>query len=218
MEPELDRLRFEVCKTLTSRRFNMPRGSRRLGVLAASWFLLVLNVSGQGTEPTLQDTMNLIANTLSSHGAISWTETVPDLFGASYTMNSSLTKVNADSPACSLSWASVYTSSDSKVIETYSVNLATVSDVIVRPYSQYRKSDFQLKVEVSPETYVVVMKADSPLAGSRESYSKNKLKSQTKLPKDHEARLLLPDEQTANTVVDSIRHAAKMCTTARSSP
>jgi hypothetical protein len=159
--------------------------------------------------------MNSIANTLSSRGTVSWAETVPDLFGASYTMNSSLTKVNADSTACSLSWASVYTSSDSKVIETYSVNLATVSDVSVQPYSEYRKSDYRLKFEVSPETYVVVMKADAPLTGSRESYSKNKLKSQTKLPKDREARLLLSDEQTAKTVSDSIRHAAKICAAKR---
>jgi hypothetical protein len=194
----------------------MPRGSRRLGVLTASWFLLVLKVSGQGAEPTLKDTMNLIANTLSSSRAISWTETVPDLFGASYTMNSSLTKVNADSSACSLSWASVYTSSDSKVIETYSVNLATVSDVSVQPYSEYRKSDYKLKFEVSPETYVVVMKADAPLTGSRESYRKDKLKSQTKLPKDREARFLLSDQQTANTVSDSIRVAAKICAAERS--
>jgi hypothetical protein len=177
----------------------------------APWFLLALQVSGQGTEPTLQDTMNLIANTLSGSGTISWTETVPDLFGASYTMNSSLTKVNADSSACSLSWASVYTSSESKVIETYSVNLATVSNVSVQPYSEYRKSDFRVKFEVSPESYVVVMKADAPLAGSRESYRNDKLKSQTKLPKDREARLLLSDEQTANKVGDGIRRVSKVC-------
>jgi hypothetical protein len=189
----------------------MTRGSRRLAVLMAPWFLLALQVSGQGTEPTLQDTMNLIANTLSGSGTISWTETVPDLFGASYTMNSSLTKVNADSSACSLSWASVYTSSESKVIETYSVNLATVSNVSVQPYSEYRKSDFRVKFEVSPESYVVVMKADAPLAGSRESYRNDKLKSQTKLPKDREARLLLSDEQTANKVGDGIRRVSKVC-------
>jgi hypothetical protein len=158
--------------------------------------------------------MNFIANALNSRGTISWTETIPDVFGASYTMNSSLTDVNADSSACSLKWTSVYTSSDDKLVETYLVNLGTVSSVGVEPYSQYRKSEFQFKFEVSPETYVLVMKTDAPPAGNRELYHKNKSKSKAKLP--NEARLLFLKEQTANTVGDRIRHAAKICGATRS--
>jgi hypothetical protein len=205
-------------KTRASRWFTMRQGSRRLGLLMAPWFLLVLQVSAQGTEPTLQDTMNFIASALNSRGTISWTETIPDVFGASYTMNSSLTDVNADSSACSLKWTSVYTSTDDKLVETYLVRLRTVSSVAMEPYSQYRKSDFQLKFEVSPETYVVVMKTEAPIAGNRELYHKNKSKSQTRLPKDREARLLFSDEKTANTVGDRIRNAAKICASTRSAP
>jgi hypothetical protein len=182
----------------------------------APWFLLVLQVSAQGTEPTLQDTMNFIASALNSRGTISWTETIPDVFGASYTVNSSLAKVNADSSACSLSWTSVYTSSDDKLIETYLVNLGTVSNVDVQPFSRYRKSAFQFKFEVSPETYVVVIKTDASLAGSRELYHKNKPKPQTEAWNNREARLQFSDEQAANTVGDRIRHAAKICAATRS--
>jgi hypothetical protein len=166
----------------------------------------------------MQDTMNFIADALNNRGTISWTETIPDLIGASYTISGSLTKVNADSSACSLGWTSVYTSSDDRMIETYSVNLGTVSNVDVQPYSLYRKSAFQLKFEVSPETYVVVMKTDAPLSGSRQSYRKNKPKSQTEVWNNREARLQFLDEQTANTVGDRIRHAAKICAAARSAP
>jgi len=155
----------------------MRRGSYRLGDLTAALFVLSLQVSGQGTEPPLQDTMNFIANALNSRGTISWTETIPDVFGASYTINSSLTDVTANSSECSLKWISVYTSSDDKMVETYLVNLGTVSNVGVEPYSQYRKSEFQYKFEVSPETYVVVMKTDAPLSGNREWYHKSKLRS-----------------------------------------
>jgi hypothetical protein len=195
----------------------MTRSRRRLGFLTAL-FLLVLQISSQSTEPTLQDTMKFIADALNSRGTISWTETIPDVFGASYTMNSSLADVNADSSACSLKWTSVYTSSDDKLVETYLVKLGTVSNVGVEPYSRYRKSDYQLKFEVSPETYVVVMKTDAPLAGNRELYHKNKSKSQTKLPKDREARLLFSDEKTANAVGDRVRQAAKICAATRPAP
>ena len=194
----------------------MRRGSCRLGVLTAPLFVLLLQVSGQGTEPTLQEEMNFIANALNSRRTISWTETIPDVFGASYTMNSNLTDVNANPSECSLKWTNVYTSSDDKMVETYLVNLGTVSNVGVEPYSRYRKSDFQLKFEVSPETYVVVMKTDAPLPGTRESYHKSKLKSKKQL--SDEARLLFSDDQTANTVSDRIRHAAKICHATRSVP
>src|SRR5262252_4212910 len=182
----------------------MKRGSCRLGVLTALLFVLLLQVSGQGTEPTLQDTMNFIANGLNSRGTISWTETIPDVFGASYAMMSSLTDVNANPSECSLKWTNVYTSSDDKMVETYLVNLGAVTNVGVEPYSQYRKSDLQFKFEVSPETYVVVMKTDAPLPGNRDWYHKSKLKSEKKL--SNEARLQFSDEQTANTVSDRIRH------------
>jgi hypothetical protein len=178
--------------------------------------VLLLQVSGQGTEPALQDAMNFIANALNSRGTISWTESFPDLFGASYAMNSSLTDVNANPSECSLKWTNVYTSSDDKMVETYSVNLGAVSNIHVEPYSQYRKSDFQYKFEVSPETYVVVMKTDGPLPGDREAYHKSKLKSKKKL--SNEARLLFSDDQTANTVSDRIRGAAKICRATRSGP
>jgi len=197
-------------------REGMRRGSCRLGVLTASFFVLLLEVSGQGAEPTLQDTMNYIANALNSRGTISWTETIPDVFGASYTISSSLTDVNANPSECSLKWTGVYTSSDDKMVEPYLVNLGTVSNVGVKPYSQYRKSDFHLKFEVSPETYVVVMTTDAPLSGNRESYHKSKLKSKTKL--SNEARLLFSVEQTANTFSDRIRHAANICRATQSSP
>jgi hypothetical protein len=162
--------------------------------------------------------MNFIANALNSRGPISWTETIPDLFGATYKMNSSLTNVNADSSACSLSWSSVYTSSDDKLVETYMVNLGTISNVEVEPYSRYRKSDVTFKLEVSPETYVILMKTNVPLAGTRKFYHKSKSKSQTKLPNDREARLLFSDEQTANTVADRLPNAAKICAATRSGP
>ena len=193
----------------------MRRRSRRLGVLTAALLVLLLRVSGQGTEPTLRETMNFIANALNSRGTISWTETIPDVFGASYAMNSSLTDVDAGSE-CSLKWTSLYTSSEEKMVETYLVNLGTVSSVDVEPYSQYRRKDFQLKFEVSPETYVVVMKTDATLPGDRESYHKGKLKSKKKL--SNEARLLFSDDQTARTVSDRIRQAAKICRATRSGP
>ena len=194
----------------------MRRGSCRLGVLTTLLFLLLLRVSGQGTESTLRDGMSFIANALNSRGTISWTETIPDVFGASYRMNSSLTDVNANPSECSLKWTNVYTSSDDKMVETYLVNLGTVSNVGVESYSQYRKSDFQLKVEVLPETYVVVMKADAPLPGNREWFHKSTLKSKKKL--SNEARLLFSDDQMANTVSDRIRDAAKICRATRSGP
>ena len=194
----------------------MRRGCRGLGVLMAPWFVLLLQVSGQNTELTLQNTMNFIVNALNSRGTISWTQTFPDMFGFSFTVNSSLTDVNSDSSACSLKWTSVYTSSEDRLIESYLVNLGTVSDVTVIPYSKYRKPDFQYELKVSPETYVVLMKTNVPVAGNKELYHKNKLKSKTKLL--NEARLLFSTEQTANTVGDHIRDAAKFCGATRSGP
>lgn len=189
----------------------MTGGSRGLCVLTVSWLLLVQPVLGQGTESTPANTINFIANALNSRGNISWTETMPEVFGASYTMTSSLTAVNADSSACSLSWTSVYTASKDKLIETYLVRFEMVSSVRVQPYSEYMKPEWEQKVEVSPETYVVVMNTDAPLERHRELYHNNKLKPETKLPSDREARIVFADEQTANKVADGIRQAAKSC-------
>ena len=196
----------------------MRRTVGSLSIPTALGLFAVLQVAGQGTKPALENTMNQIESAFNSQGTTSWTETIPDLFGATYTMTSSLTEVKADSSACSLSWSSVYTSSDSKVVESYSVNLATVSNVSVQPYSQYRKSDYRLKFEVSPETYVVVVKTDSPIVGKRESYQKNKLKGPTKLPNDRQARVLFSNELTANGAGDGIRQASKICAANRSGP
>lgn len=189
----------------------MTGRGRGLCVLTVSWLLLVHPVLGQGTESTLANTMNFIANALNNRGNISWTETMPEVFGASYTITSSLTAVNADSSACSLSWTSVYTSSEDKLVETDLVRLEMVSSVRVQPYSEYRKPEWVQKVEVSPETYVLVMKTDAPLARHRELYHKNKLKSETKLPSDREGTIVFADEQTADKVADGIRQAAKSC-------
>jgi len=189
----------------------MPRRSRRLGVLTAPCLLLVLQMSGQGTEPTLESTMNFLANAFKSRGTISWRETIPDLVGASYTISSSLTDATADSSACSLSWTTVYTSSDDKLVETSLVTLRTVSGVAVQPYSRYRQSAMQYRFQVSPETYVVVINTDAPVVGKRESYHKNKLKSQTKLLNDREASVGFADVQAANRVADGIRRAVKIC-------
>src|SRR3974390_2553648 len=119
----------------------MTGRSGRISILTALWFFFVLQVSGQGTEPTLVNPMNFIANALNSRGIISWTEELPEVFGARYTMTSSLSEVKADSSACSLSWTSVYTSSDDKLVETYLVRLEMVSSARVQPYSEYRQSE-----------------------------------------------------------------------------
>jgi hypothetical protein len=159
--------------------------------------------------------MKFIANTLNGRGTISWKEELPEVFGASYTITSNLRDVNADSSACSLGWTNVYTSSDDRLVETYWVRLELVSSVRVQPYSEYRRSDFQQKVDVSPETYVMAMKADAPLQRQRELFHKNKLKSEPKLPSDREARIVFSDEQTADKIMDSIRQAAKSCREAK---
>jgi hypothetical protein len=177
----------------------------------APWILLVLPVSGQGADSSLVSTMNFIANALNSRGAISWTETLPEVFGASYSISGSLTEVKADSSACSLGWTSVYTASNDKLIETYLVKLEMVSSARAEPYSEYRKREWVQKVEVSPETYVIVVRTDIPLERHSELYHNNKLKTEPKLPDDHEARVVFADEQTANKVADGIRQAAKSC-------
>jgi hypothetical protein len=194
----------------------MARGSCILGLLTV---LLVLQTSGQGTTPTLADTMKLIANAFNSRETISWKETIPDLLGANYTVTSSKpTEVNADPSSCSLAWTSVYTSSDDKLVESFLIKLGTVTSVVVQPYSQYRQSAMQYKFEVSPETYVVLVNTDVPVAGEREQFHKDKLKSKPKPLNDREARVVFADVQTANTVAGSIRRAVEMCPATRSGP
>jgi len=162
--------------------------------------------------------MKSIANALNDRGKISWTEELPEVFGVSYTITSSLSEVKADATACSVSWKGVYTSSDDKLIETYLLKLAMVSGVRVQPYSEYRKSQAAQKVEISPETYVVLIKNDDPLAKHREFYHKNKLKSEPESPDDQEARVLMPDEQTANRLRDAILRVSKFCAAKKSDP
>ena len=196
----------------------MTRSNDRWGILTALCFLLALHVSAQDTEPTLANTMNSIANALNSRGTISWTETLPEIFGASYTVTSSLSEVNADSSACSLRWTSVYTSSDDKLVETSLVRLEIVSSAQVRSLSEYRRSQAVQKIQVSPEIYAVEMKSDAPLARHRALYHKNKLKKETNVPNDREARIAFSDEQTAKKVADGIRQAAKSCKELKSGP
>lgn len=188
----------------------MTGRSRALCVLAASWLSFVLAVPGQSTE-TLANTMTSISSALSSRGAISWTETMPEIFGATYSTTNNLSEVNADSSACSLGWTSVYTASNDKLVETFLLKLGAVSSARVETYSEYRQHEWVQKVEVSPETYVVVMNTDAPLEKHRELYHNNKLKPESKPPSNREARILFSDEQTANKVADGIREAAKSC-------
>ena len=98
-----------------------------------------------------------------------------------------------------------------KLLETYLVRLESVSSARVQQLLEYRKSEFVEKLEISPQTYVVVLKSDSPLARHRELYHKKKLKPETKLPNDREAKIVFPDEQSANKVADGIRLDCEPC-------
>lgn len=133
-------------------------------------------------------------------------------------MTSRLKEVGADSSACSLKWTSVYTSSDDKLIETDLVRLEMVSSVRVQRLSEYRQTQVVQKLELSPEFYVLKIETDAPLARNREMCHKNKLKADTKPPSNREAMIVFADVQTANTVVESIRQAAKFCKEAKSDP
>lgn len=193
----------------------MRTRNHKLWISIALWFLLVLQVSGQGGVPRLADTMYVIANALNSRGSISWREELPQVFGASYTITSNLAEVNADPLACSLGWTSVYTSSDDKLVETYLLRLATVSSVGVQPYSEYRRADAVEKVTVSPESYVVQIKTSDPRTRHRELYRKNKLKTENNVPDAREAQILFADRRTANEVADNLRQAAIFCRTSK---
>ena len=162
--------------------------------------------------------MSSIGNALNNRGAVSWTETFPSLIGLSYRITGNLKEVTADPTACSLRWTNVYTSSeDDKLVETILVRLQMISSVRVQPYSTYLKSQTEYKFEVSPEIYIVEIETDAPFERHRDLYHKNKLKSETKPPSDHVARIVFADEQTANKVMDGIREAANSCKASKSS-
>lgn len=188
-------------------------------ILPALYMLLVLHVSAQGTQPTLVNAMDSIGDALNNRGAVSWTETFPSLIGLSYKTTGNLKDVKADASACSLSWTSVYTSSEGdKLVETVLVRLAMLSSVRMQPYSTYLQSQTEYKFEVSPEIYIVEINTDAPLNRHRNFYHKNKLKSETKPPSDRIARIVFADEQTANKVADGIRQAANSCKASKSGP
>jgi len=188
------------------------RRSCALALLTALWLSVQLQGSGQVAEPTLEDNLNFIANTLNSRRSISWTEELPDLFGASYSITNSVSEVKTDATACSMSWKNVFTSSNDKLIEMYSLRLAMVSGVRVQPTSEYEQAHFVQTVTVSPETYIVLIRTEDSQARHREFYCKNKLKPEpTKPPDAHEAKVLLADKQTANRIKDAIRRASQLC-------
>jgi len=190
----------------------MTRRSCALALLTALWLLLQLQGSGQVAEPTLEDNLNFIANTLNSRGDISWTEELPDLFGASYSITNSVSDVKTDATACSMSWKNVFTSSSDKIVEMYSLRLAMVSGARVQPTSEYVRAQSVYTVTVSPETYIVLIRTEDSQARHREFYRKNKLMPEpTKPPDAHEAKVLLADEQTANRITDAIRRASQLC-------
>ena len=188
------------------------RRSCALALLTALWLSVQLQGSGQVAEPTLEDNLNFIANTLNSRRSISWTEELPDLFGASYSITNSVSEVKTDATACSMSWKNVFTSSNDKIVEMYSLRLAMVSGVRVQPTSEYVRAQSVYAVTVSPETYIVLIRTEDSQARHREFYRKNKLMPEpTKPPDAHEAKVLLADEQTANRITDAIRRASQLC-------
>ena len=190
----------------------MMHRSGRLVLLIAFWFLLPLPGSGEVTEPTLEYTLNFIGNILHSRRNVSWTEELPNFFGASFSVTNSVSEVKTDATGCLVSWKSVFTSSNDKVVETYSLRLAMISGVRVQSLSEYEQAKSVQTVTVSPETYIVLIRTDDSQARHREFYHKNKLKSETTKPPDaHEVRILLADEQTANRISDAIRRASQLC-------
>ena len=55
------------------------RATERFSILVSLALLLALQVSAQSVQPTLEDTMTFITNTLNSRGIVSWTTTDQDL-------------------------------------------------------------------------------------------------------------------------------------------
>ena len=188
------------------------RATKRFGILVSLLLLLALFASAQNIQPTLDDNMTFIANTLNSRGIISWTTTGQAMVGAKWTTTNSLAQVNANSSTCSIAWENVEITYPDKTVETYLVQLQAVSGVNVQSYSERMASQSsQWKLQYSPDTYLIQIKTTKAISGNSQSYRKGKLKSTANLPNDHEADIQFADEQTARRVADAIRHAAGLC-------
>jgi hypothetical protein len=185
----------------------------RFGTLLCVVLLLALHVSAQSKEPTLEDTMTSIANSLNTRGIVSWTTTLDGLFGAQYKTSNSLAEVNADPSTCSLGWANIEMEPPDKTVETYLLQLKTVSVVEVHPYSRTweSESDKRFEPRFSPDTYLVQIKTTSAMSGHRETYKKDQLKSKASLPNNHEANIQFADKETATRAADAVRHAGDLC-------
>ena len=190
------------------------------GYLVRSFYLFILvwlaplafYVSAQSIQPTLEDTMTFIANTLNSRGIVSWTTTAPDMAGTKWTTTNSLAQVNADPSTCSLAWTNIKVQSPDKTVETYLVYLQAVSGVNVQSHSRSRASQSsQWKLQFSPDTYLLQIKTTTAISGHSQLFKKGKLKSTANLPNAHAAEIQFADEQTATRVADAIRHAAGLC-------
>ncbi len=174
--------------------------------------LLALHVSAQSIQPTLEDTMTFIANTLNGRGVVSWTTTAQAMARAKWATTDSLAQVNADPSTCSLAWTNIEMQSADKTVETYLVQIQAVSGVNVQSYSRSMAlKSSQWKLQFSPETYLIQIKTTKAISGHSQSFKKGKLKSTANLPNDHAADIQFADEQTATRVADAIRHAAGLC-------
>ncbi len=193
------------------------RATERFRILGWLGLLLALQVSAQSIQPTLEDTMTFIANTLNSRGIVSWTTTDQDLAGAKWTTTSSLEQVNADPSTCSLAWTNTKIQSPDKTVETYLVQLQAVSSVNVQSHSRSNASQNGDKLQFSPDTYLLQIRTTTAISGHRQSYKKDKLKSTANLPNDHAAEIQFADELTATRVADAIHRAAGLCGATQSS-
>ena len=193
------------------------RATERFSILVWLALLLALQVSAQSIQPTLEDTMTFIANTLNSRGIVSWTTTDQDLLGAKWTTTSSLAQVNADPSACSLAWTNTKIQSPDKTVKTYLVQLQAVSGVNVQSHSRSNALQNGDKLQFSPDTYLLQIRTTTAISGHRQSYKKDKLTSTANLPNDHAAEIQFADEQTATRVADAIRRAAGLCGATQSS-
>jgi hypothetical protein len=190
--------------------------TERFGILVWLALLLALHVSAQSIQPTLEDTMTFIANTLNSRGIVSWTTTDQDLGGAKWTTTNSLAQVNADPATCSLAWTNIKMQSSDKTVETYLVQLRAVSGVTVQSHSRSSALQSGDKLQFSPDTYLIQIKTTTAISGHRQSYKKDKLKSTANLQNVHAAEIQFADEQTAARVAEAIRQAAGLCGTTQS--
>ena len=193
------------------------RTTGRFSILVSLALLFALQVSAQSIQPTLEDTMTFIANTLNTRGIVSWTTTDQDLAGAKWTTITSLAQVNADPSTCSLAWTNTKIQSPDKTVETYLVQLQAVSGVNVQSHSRSNASQNGDKLQFSPDTYLLQIRTTTAISGRRQSYKKDKLKSTANLPNDHAAEIQFADERTATRVADAIRRAAGLCGATQSS-